>query len=163
MRALRSTALLAAIACLTAGPSAQSLADLARRTPAPQGTAKTYTNDDVEMAKPVAPSAPAATVPDTDAPAAAKAEATKAAMGTGAQEEPATGDRSEKKKPAEYVVNRIAALKGLLQNKEKQLNDLRARDAKRDVELVLAQIGRMQAELSALESHVAPASPPASR
>jgi hypothetical protein len=154
MRTLQTTALLAAIAFLTAGPSAQGLADVARRTPAAQQTAaKKYTNDDVQPAQPVA-AAPAAAVPDAAAPETPKAETTKATAGTGTQEEPATGDASEKKKPAEYVVNRIAAVKALLQNKEKQLNELLARDAKRDADLVRAQITKAQAELSALESRL---------
>jgi hypothetical protein len=155
MRALQTTALLAAIALLTAGPSAQGLADVARRTPAaPQTAAKKYTNDDVETAKPVAAPAPAAGV--AAAPEAPKAETTKATAGAstqGSQEEPA-GEASEKKKPAEYVVNRIAALKALLQNKEKQLTDAQARDAKRDAEAIRAQMVRAQAELSALETRL---------
>jgi hypothetical protein len=157
MRALRSAVLLAAIACLPAGPAAQGLADAARRaSAAPQPTAtKKYTNDDVEAAKPAAPAPPAAAVPAEAAAEAATGEPAKAAPVDSASAEEAKSVDAEPKKAAEYVVNRIAALKAQVADKEKQLRDTQARGARSDAALVTKQIANLQKELRFLEARLA--------
>ena len=143
MRALRSAALLALVVGLSAGPSAQGLADAARRasTPPQQTAAKKYTNDDVEAAKPVAPAAPVA--------AAAPSEA--AGTAPAAAEEVKAADSAPTKKPED---NRIAQLKAQLSNKEKQMGDMQARGADGQAALVAKQIAKIQIELKGLEAHL---------
>ena len=125
MRGFSSVALLGAIALLSAGPSAQSLADAARRgSTAQQTNVRKYTNDDVEMFKPAVPeTAPAD--PEAPAPDASKTASKPEAGGKTAAEE--TAAEETPKKPAPYVVNRIAALKADLQIKQKQLAELTGR------------------------------------
>jgi hypothetical protein len=155
MHALRSAALLAAIACLSTGPSAQGLADAARRasSAAQQPATKKYTNDDVDMAKPAAPAAtPAATATD-----ASKSEEGKTASeGSGASSEEAKAADAEPKKKPEYVLNRIPQLKAQLANKEKQLAELQASADTRGVALVKDQMALLQRELAVHEARVKP-------
>ena len=154
MRALHTTALLATIACLSAGPSAQGLADVARRTSAaPQQPAtKKYTNDDVETAKPVAPPAVSTETP---------ADASKSESGTAAGS-PAPTSAEEVKaaepeaKTPEYVLARITTLKAQLQNKEKQLRDLQASGDTKSAALVKDQMASLQKELTLHEARVKP-------
>src|SRR5262245_27876061 len=128
MRGFNSIALLAAIALLSAGPSAQGLADAARRASAtPQTTAKKYTNDDVQMFK----AAPVVTAP---APEAAAADASKTAAKPEAEKATAEETAAEDKKPAPYVVNRVAALKADILIKQKQLADFKASNATADAQ-----------------------------
>ena len=154
MRALRSAALLAAIVALSAGPSAQGLADAARRASAPpqQPATKKYTNDDVETAKPVAPPAPVAVAAPAEVPKSETAKAADSAAPAAAEAVKATDP--EPKKTPEHVLNRIAQLKARLPYMEKQLLDMQARDAASDAALVTKQIAAMQIELKALEARV---------
>lgn len=158
MRGFSSVALLMAIALLSAGPSAQGLADAARRaSAAPQTTARKYTNDDVRAFKPAAPVA--APAPDAAAaPDPATTDASKTApKAEGAAAEKAAAEETaaaELKKPAPYVVNRIAALKSDLQIKQKQLAELEATDATADAHALQAQITSFQKELSVLEARL---------
>jgi hypothetical protein len=152
MRGFNSVALLAAIALLSAGPSAQSLADAARRaSTGTQTNVRKYTNDDVQMFKAAVPeTAPAA--PEAAAPDAAKTAAKPEAGGKNAAEETAAEDTP--KKPAPYVVNRIAALKGDLQIKQKQLAELKASNATADAQALQGHITSLQKELAALETRL---------
>ena len=154
MRAFRSLTLLAAIACLSAGPSAQGLADVARRaSAAPQQTAaKKYTNDDVETAKPVAP--PAAS-PETPADASTSESGTAAGASAPASAEEVKAAEPEVKTP-EYVLARITRLKAQLQNKEKQQRDLQARGDASGAALVKDQMASLQKELTLHEARVKP-------
>jgi hypothetical protein len=155
MRAVHSAVLLTAIACLTAGPSAQGLADAARRgCAAPQQPAtKKYTNDDVEAARPVAPPAPEAAAAH-EAPAGAGVETTKTetANEAGAAAEAVKAADPATKNKQEDVLSRIAQLKTRLANKEKQLADLQTRGASSDV--VTKQIAGIQIELKVLEARL---------
>ena len=155
MRALRSAALLAAIAGLSAGPSAQGLADAARRaSAAPQPSAKKYTNDDVEAARSV-PTAPAGTAaPPEAASDAKKAESAKTPDTAAPAAEEVKATEPDTKKTPPYIVNRIAQLKSQLQNKQKLLNDLQARGASADADADRAskQIANLQRELTILEA-----------
>jgi hypothetical protein len=153
VRAFGIAALLAAIVVLSAGPSAQGLADAARRssaTPPQQTAAKKYTNEDVQTAKPVP--TPAVAVAQSEAPAT-EARKTETAKSASAAEEMRTTDPEPKKAP-EYVINRIATLKAQLANSEKQLRDLQARGAANDAAFVTKQIANAQTELKVLEARV---------
>jgi hypothetical protein len=155
MLAFRSAALLAAIVALSAGPSAQGLADAARRaSAAPQQPAtKKYTNDDVETAKSVPPPAAAAAQSEAPATEAPMSETAKSAGAPTSAEEVKSTDPEPKKTP-EYVVNRIATLKAQLSNREKQLRELQARGVANDAALVTKQIATIQIELKVLEARL---------
>jgi hypothetical protein len=159
MRALRSATLLALVVGLSAGPSAQGLADAARRaSTAPQQSAiKKYTNDDVETAKPVPPAPAAAAAASSEAAAAEtpKSEAATTAGAPASAEEVKSADPERKQTP-KYMANRIALLKAQLSNKEKQLRDHQARGVSRDAGLLTMQIGKIQSELKHLEAHAKP-------
>lgn len=157
MRAPRSAALVAAIVALSAAPSAQGLADAARRASGapPQTAAKKYTNDDVEAAKPAAPAPVDASVPAEAAGETRKGEAAKTApVASGASAEQAKATEPDVKKPGEYVVTRIASLKAQIATKESQLRDKQARGAVNDAALVTKQIANLQKELTLLESRL---------
>jgi hypothetical protein len=157
MRTLHSAALLAAIACLNAGLSAQALADAARRaSAAPQQPAtKKYTNDDVEIAKPVLP--PVATAVQEGASEVNKGEDGKIASASSQRsaEEVKAADPEPKKTP-EYVLIRITQLKAQLANKEKQLRELQVNGDTSGVALVKDQMASLQKELGIHQARVAP-------
>ena len=154
MRPLRCGGLLAVIAGLTAGPSAQGLADAARRaSAAPQQPAtKKYTNDDVETATPVPP--PAAAAAQSEAATEAPKGETKAVGAPSSAEQVTSTDPEREKKVPEDVVNRIATLKAQLANKEKQVRDLQARGIANDAARVTKQISSIQIELKVLEGRL---------
>ena len=160
MRALGIAALLAVIAGLSAGPSAQGLADVARRAaaaPQPPATKK-YTNDDVETAKPAPPPGAAAAAQEgaADAPEGEAGTAAGAPASTSAEEVKAA---PEPKKTPEFVMNRLPKLKAQIETKEKQLRDLQARGAQSEAAQVMDQIATLRRELTVLEASVVPAAP----
>jgi hypothetical protein len=92
----RDLALLGLIAWLTAGPAAQGLADVARRAGnKPAAPGRTYTNADIEPARPAAPATTAVPSPDAAVektqPAAEDKEA--ATPGAAATDAPAATER----------------------------------------------------------------------
>jgi hypothetical protein len=162
VRLLGNLTLLGAVAFPTAGPSAQGLADVAKRTVArpQQVAAKKYTNDDVKVATgesspaalpaPAAPAAPPAGIPHAEEPPTGlSTPAGPKSSGAAAQ------DEADPKQPAAHVVARIAALRDQIEARQEQLRALETSSPAAQgapVEKLRNTIANLQKELAVLET-----------
>jgi hypothetical protein len=139
-RAARELALLAMIGWLTAGPAAQGLAEVARRsTGRAQATpGRTYTNADVEPARPIEPD----TSPEPSEPVAA----------------PASGPVDQPDKAAEAPVT---ATPGPLTKEARAQQEARAAHARKLADELGTRLRQRQERVQALRKELQDLQPPA--